>query len=130
MSDKTIQEMLNEIKALQLKVNLTAEQKLNDKMLECFKYWSEKFPKRYLKVVSGMGTYTYDNDSTLDLDDFVCYDRKEKYNYKSKFEDTFKLFIEFDELYYEMWDWANCFSDFTYNPITKTIEYNNEIIYT
>ena len=121
---------IKKIEELDAKLMYAVDEVLTEAMLECFKYWAKRFPKRRLYVIFGMGTYSYDTDA-IDLNDFIDHDRRKRYGYREVYEDLFKPFIDFDDLLWssDMYKYP-AINDFLYNPITKTIEYSGNIINT
>lgn len=127
MSDFKLQ--ISRIKHLEAQFEEQFDQMLREAMLECFMYWAKRFPKRRLRVVFGMGGYSYDAGD-FDLDQHISYDRKGYHGWHDKFEEILKPFREFEELMYSS-EYVKfpAIEDFLYSPDTGTIEYGNTIIY-
>lgn len=117
---------LDKIKALTEQQGTIAIKAMNDAMLLLFKDWAQRFPTKRLQVVSGMGTYTYNvGDNDFDLNGIAEYQSR----HDARLIALFPLVVTFDVLYNEMYDYYNCFDDFLYNPLTRTIEQGAIITY-
>jgi len=102
--------------------------------MKAFVLWANAFPKRHLRFVSGMGTSTFacpsiDNSCFLtDIDDYcegviTC-------GYSAKVGEMIKPIIDFYKLFWssDMYLYP-AMHDFLYNPVTRTVEYHDQIIY-
>ena len=102
--------------------------------MRVFVLWAKAFPKRYLRLVSGMGTATFACPTLdrsvylLDLDDYVEENTKMVFwNDRAAamvqpMTDYYNLFWSFDIYKYPH------IPDIIYNPVTRTVECGSEII--
>jgi hypothetical protein len=107
------------------------DSQLEKAQLECFKYWAERFPKRRLSIVWGMGTHSFDAGE-VDLFRLLDYNREKWIFWRPKHDELLAPFLDFVELIERVGGGLYqypCISDCLYNPITRTIEMGERIIY-
>jgi hypothetical protein len=107
---------------------------LTEQAVAAFVLWGNAFPKRYLKFVSGMGTSTFDcpsMDGSMHLLDFDSTIERSttRWNWNDRVFEMLKPFVEFHELFWcgEMYKYP-AIADITYNPITKTVEWADQVV--
>jgi hypothetical protein len=134
--------MMNKFEALtQIIKNKEADliAEIDDMLIEAgmqaFVLWAKAFPKRGLRFVSGMGTATFgapslDNNAfLLELDDY-CESNTKKTYWSNRAAAMVQPMVDFWELF-----WCGDFykypaiPDILYNPITRTVECGDKIIY-
>jgi|26BtaG_2_1085354.scaffolds.fasta_scaffold23777_1 hypothetical protein len=123
--------ILQNIKAQNERLHRDIMRQLDRALLDVFKYWAGRFPKRHLEYVSGMGTFTFISEG-VDFFTLLSNDREKNMFWRPKHDKLLEPLLEFSNLYgcIETELGTNPLtSNFLYNPITRTIEYNQEIIY-
>lgn len=130
-------ELAKEIDARETELVTRIHNTLITEGMAVFVRWATAFPKRELRFVSGMGTATFgcpsmDRSLLRELDDY-CASLRSDVNYGlspramvmvQPMVDYFEFFFSFESLYP-----YPALPDIIYNPITRTVECGNEIIY-
>ncbi len=126
---------MDEIEKMEFDLIKSVDKMLIEEGMAVFVLWAKAFPKRELRFVSGMGTATFgaptlDNSAfLLDLDDY-CENNTKKSYWSNRAAAMVQPMIDFWELF-----WCGDFykypaiPDILYNPITRTVECGDNIIY-
>ena len=113
---------------------LAFEELLIEEGIKAFVLWATAFPKRHLRFCSGMGVSAFACPSTdnhvflMSIDDH-CEGIKGCYH-SDKVEAMFQPLIDLHNSF-----WGSTYYrypamyDFLYNPVTRTVEYHDQIIY-
>lgn len=129
MRDKTgdkIQILENKLALQGVECRRAINELLQPLLFDCFRFWADRYPKRRLSCVWGMGTNSFDAGK-IDLFYLLGETRGRNYRYRIQHEELLKPFIEFSRLIEEPESFPYL-ADTLYNPITRTIEYGTTII--
>lgn len=103
--------------------------------MNAFVLWGNAFPKRHLRFVSGMGTCTFactslDAGVYIDLDRY-CDDEAERNSFfNTRSAAMLKPLTDFYDLFWSSEHYPYpAFSDIIYNPVTRTVECGDKVIY-